>query len=102
MKVKITQKHIDEGKRHHPCKCPIALALDELLVPPGGPTRYIYVGDESAWVGRDEKTCHRFRLPLEARQFIRAFDERGSKIVSPCEMDLPIPEEYNLHGKSVI
>lgn len=102
MKVIVTQKHIDQGRRHNPCRCPVALALDDLLVPPGGPTRYVYVGDESGWVGPDADHAYRFRLPNAAQAFIRNFDETGPKAVSPCEFNIEIPESCNLRVRNVV
>jgi len=74
MKVKITQKHIEEGSRGDPYKCPVALALQEcgLFDMPCVIGRYAI---ERAW-GKAWSGLRRY-LPKTAFLWIVKFDEGG-------------------------
>jgi hypothetical protein len=72
MRVKVTEEHIQKGKRFQSCECPIALAC-------GG-----NVGLNVAWVDGKE-----YRLPEVATWFIRKFDlDFGHAKIEPFEFDM--------------
>jgi hypothetical protein len=85
MKISVTQKHIDEGIRHDPCMCPIALAGSEAF------KRTVIVGlnmllpsysiEAGAW---DVLT-----LPAKAMKFMANFDDGLS--VQPFEFEVDVP-----------
>lgn len=82
MKVKVEQRHIDNGMEFDACKCPIALALREMF-----PETEIYV------CGKDNPTTIRieriiYEIPDKAIEFITDFDLAGSARVEPFEFEL--------------
>lgn len=67
MNIHVTQEHICEGCRRNCERCPIARAISEALGEP------VNIGTEFWW--RPKEGYRRMRvLPLEACEFIRAFD----------------------------
>jgi hypothetical protein len=83
MKIKVTQEHINAGIRNNPCKCPLALALNEAT------GREWYVG--GIWFNHKEKReSTRFRVTDQMWRFIHAFDCESR--VEPTEFNVPIEE----------
>ena len=76
MKVRVEQRHIKAGRRHDPCRCPIALAVWEEL-----PTECPEVADGFVFMGG-----HEYMLTVEACTFVHRFD-RG-EMVEPFEFEL--------------
>lgn len=77
MKIQVTQKHINEGKRGECFNCPIALALLEAT------------GQQ--WDVSFHMACswhYNLNLPEIAQEFIGRFDYE--KTVKPFEFELPI------------
>jgi len=82
MKIKVEQKHIDNGIREMCGLCPIALAIREVV-----PDKSIRV--RWTWVDVCDKAEDRMvTLPKSATAFIYAFDE--NKPVAPFEFELAI------------
>ncbi len=80
MKITVTQRYIDKGKRAFPDKCPVALALRHVF-----PGSDVSVGTIHAHI--DDKS---YRLPRTAYTFIFDFDlERP---VKPFSFVLPKPK----------
>jgi hypothetical protein len=80
MRVKVTQKHIDDGNTT--CfACPIALALREVE---GANWAHVY--SRSAILDLLPGKDLYFLLPEEAQKFVGAFD--NGEDVRPCEFDL--------------
>ncbi len=85
MLVKVTQKHIDEGKRADCYTCPIALAiLDIDPKPVNVQVKYSYV---MIYIEKNGK-YKQYELPWEAREFISKFD--NGKKVEPFEFELVV------------
>lgn len=87
--ISVTQEDIDNGRRCHSGKCPIALAAART----GGDLEWS-VGSRNAYayryttVGAEIRTRH--SLPKEARDFVRDFDFHQP--VVPFEFDLETSE----------
>ena len=79
VKVNVTQNHIQRGRRSNSNYCPIALALKETLG-----LKTVSVSDGVLFGGGYERL--RVQLPLHARKFIRAFDDK--KAVKPFSFTL--------------
>lgn len=77
--VIVTQNHIKRGRRNNSNYCPIALALKETLG-----LKTVSVSDGVRFGGGYEGL--RVRLPLKARKFIEAFDDK--KLVKPFSFTL--------------
>lgn len=75
MKVKVTAKHIANGKPKSVTMCPVALALKEIF-------SKVAVYENYALINR---TYHYFR---RGTQFIKNFDE--GKKVKPCTIELEL------------
>jgi hypothetical protein len=76
MLIKVTEDHIENGRRHETCRCPIALAIKEATG-----CSNVSVGQQSATIG-----VYTHILPKEAGDFVRDFDHR--KKVVPFEFEL--------------
>ncbi len=76
MKVRVTQEHIRCGERRSPRGCPIALALREKRG----------LSNVRVHLTHAFTPSHEFRLPLEAQEFIKAFDNRSP--VEPFSFEL--------------
>lgn len=63
MRVKVTQRHINTGRRNSPWSCPIAKAVR------GATGRTASVGPSEFSVGK-----RTYRLPARSRRFIARFD----------------------------
>lgn len=74
-KIKVTQKHIDEGVRRNCKQCPVALALREHL------QERIEVSYERIGIGDGRALTTR-----GIRQFIRDYD--ADKVTLPCTLIL--------------
>ena len=87
MKIKVTQKHIDNGSAT--CThCPIALAIRETHLPLGlsvevTATLARFVPLDGEWVSSDQVL---YRLPDEAQRFVSDFDR--SKRPEPFEFEM--------------
>lgn len=80
MRVTVTERDIQKGKRREPGCCPIALAI-------------LRVHDEAlVLVGRQEVciSSKSYPLPPVARRFVEAFDYQQP--VTPFEFDLEKPD----------
>lgn len=87
MKLTVTQKHINKGKREKECFCPIAQALKEQLDIPQDAdfhsSEYVEVGDEYAFVYVNGRETRKYKLPKKASKFVVNFDDLGHKAVKP-------------------
>jgi hypothetical protein len=83
MKISVTQKHINKGKRAYSDSCPIALAVRELGYPKWTVgSRYIYSPFDVT-----------IELPKSAQKFIKVFDRRGGrKLVKPFAFIARLPK----------
>ena len=79
MKIRVTQKHLREGKRNEADRCPLALALRDMGV------ETPWVEEEDIYYGGQGKRCHHTRDSLA---FINSFDE--GLPVHPMTFDLRI------------
>lgn len=75
MKVTVTQNHITDGKPGMFGSCPIALAIKDIA------TGYVSVSTHSAVYD-----SHVWSLPVEAQDFVNAFDNNWP--VQPFSFDL--------------
>ncbi len=82
MLIKVTQEHIDQGKKGSRFKCPIGLAIKENPDMP-----YIQVTDAHVEIGYGIAI---YVLPVEAQRFIHNFDEGFP--VQPFEFELPLED----------
>lgn len=85
MLIRVTQSHIDRGRRGDPCACAVSLAIAEALpgvVPDVTPVIVYLVGGTALGLPRTAP------LPPEATHFIRRFDDNGAP--APFEFDLPV------------
>lgn len=82
VKIEVTQKHIDSGKRADCYYCPIALAIM--------PKRTLLITPSLFFPLWGRETMK--RLPREVRWFIASFDEKEN--VEPFSFDLFIPHRY--------
>jgi hypothetical protein len=66
IKVSVTAKHIEKGKRRNPGYCPIALAIKGL-------------GFKKVYVGRNYLILDKwpYKVPAKTNEFIRKFDENN-------------------------
>lgn len=98
VRVDVTQADIDAGERDSCEKCPIALALNRLLISGLGitveATDVLFWGvsgypedDESA-----DPALHSLELPPVASDFIERFD-RGES-VTPCSFQVSVRPQY--------
>jgi hypothetical protein len=71
MKVDITQKHIDNGKRFSSFMCPLALALEDAC-----PGRRFSVGPSTATIFELDGEEQTYRLPPKAQEFVATFDRQ--------------------------
>lgn len=79
MKIKVTQKHIDNGFKNNCWRCPIALAIEEQLI-----NKSFTVASSTIRIQGNV-----INLPYEACNFIRKFD--NGLPVEPFEFEL----DYN-------
>jgi len=87
MLIKVTAKHLAEGKRKNCEHCPIALAIKDVIIP-GVEVTVVFAG-----VYFDMNTSWFFEpRPLGlVRERIQAFDRGG--YVEPFDFEISIPEE---------
>lgn len=78
MKISVTQAHIDTGVPIQCSKCPIALAVGDVVV------GEVAVGIRSLCI-----ETYWIDLPSVAQQFIRAYDD--GTVVEPFEFEVEIP-----------
>jgi hypothetical protein len=84
--IKVTEDHIDNGRRYYCISCPIALAINEHLAD----GFYASVHGESSLRVVSEKGGARYAaLPRQATQFIHAFD--NDRNPDPIEFPLTLP-----------
>jgi hypothetical protein len=83
MIIKVTRKHINKGKRHSLCFCPIALAIKEAT-------------GMNFFVAMETISCHaedrglKFELSTRAKEFIQRFDRYGKLSVAPASFRLDV------------
>lgn len=87
LRVEVTQEDIDNGVIASPQNCPIALAVKRELTAQGYHYLGIIVGNMQVQVLYDAYCpVARYNLPVEAYNFILAFDNKGT--VEPFTMEL--------------
>ena len=86
MIIKVTQKHIDEGKPEDSCHCPVALAINDFFRPDiDGYLHAEVFGDRVDIITTGvERT---YRLPDIAEEFVSDFDDPDIG-VGPFEFQL--------------
>ena len=89
MRIEVTQRHIDCGRRGNVSECAVALPIQQLL----GPHFIFEVGQSTVCVcpvraGRN----HWYDLPRDVQEFIRTFDDEGPSKVKPISFDLPLED----------
>ena len=87
--VRVTDRHIAEGKPRNECECPFALAVLEALAAEGMKVAAVDVDYFDVFVVQEDETgCRRYRatLPAEAAEFVDNFDD-GDPVV-PFEVEL--------------
>jgi hypothetical protein len=88
MLIRVTEKHIERGRRHDICACPIALAIREQM--PFATEVKVYATRVA--IHKEEGLAFtRPLLPPDAIAFICAFDAKRS--VQPFEFELPISQD---------
>lgn len=84
MRIRVTQKHIQDGEAGETGRCPIALALSEAgMFCPSVGSFGIYLNSEGK-IG-DDRERHVF-LPREAQDFVENFDDGSG--VDPFEFNI--------------
>ena len=91
MRIKVTEKHIDDGKVACSWGCPVALAMEDQEGVHG-----VQVGLATAEWRKDGNVCSG-RLPNNAQDFIRAFDDEEP--VGPIEFDLEARRVERIHDE---
>ncbi len=88
--IKVTQDHIDVGRRKCTSECPIALAVASIVRPVVEPRVYT----RSIMLRKTDPTERGidFTLPQAAVDFIASFDAKMD--VDPIEFDLDIPADF--------
>ena len=81
MRVKVTRKDIEKGKRRMYAACPVALAIRKKRK-----VQYAIVGEDDCCIRFADHLEEGVPLPLEARAFIKRFD--GMEPVAPFEFEL--------------
>jgi hypothetical protein len=88
--IRVTDRHIAEGKPRSECECPLALAVIEALAADGviAEAGTVEVDYYDVFVVDGETGCRRYRatLPAEAADFVDDFDD-GDPVV-PFEVEL--------------
>ena len=96
MKIKVTQEHIDNGEAN--CfSCPISLAGKEQIKGVG----IVEVGSRSLFTyhnesDEQERDLLEYKLPKEARQFVRKFDDYRGHPLAQDRFKCPEPFEFEL------
>ncbi len=80
MLIQVTKTLIRKGKQHHPCLCPVALALKKHL------HKKVEVGPKSIYHRTSGGGLASTKTPNEVKQFIEMFD-RGQR-VSPFTFEI--------------
>ena len=89
MKIQVTQKHIDEGRIVDSERCPVALAVKDVIW--DGVFCHVSVTTEQITLSYKAPYVKEvYPLPKEAMKFISMFDNIPTKGVEPFEFDLPI------------
>ena len=88
MKIKVEQKHIENGRRLSPSRCPLALAIRDHYGRKSFQTFHVNVGTRvaSLWDFTDANPHAVYALPREAQTFAERFD--CHKSVEPFEFEL--------------
>ena len=88
--IKVTQDDIDDGIACDSYNCPIAEAINRLLLP----NIYANVFYSVGFFHNEENLLIDSSLPQEAKKFARAFDDYED--CKPFEFELDIPENLVL------
>lgn len=95
--VRVTDKHIAEGRACSGSECPLALAVLDALAADGVKVAWVLVDSYDVRVEQSDAAGYRrFRADLDGRAsaFVVAFDEpvdsdlRGASDIAPFEMEL--------------
>ena len=81
MKIKVTQDHINKGRRNTCALCPVALAIKEQVG-----AEYICVGSYTISIGTNMISSTIYTVPPECEKFMKDFD--WFRDVSPFEFEL--------------
>jgi hypothetical protein len=81
--IRVTLKHIKDGRRRCPWGCPVALAIKEALGIEYLDAYRVYVDVHHITVDR-----RRFAMPPSVRKFVRRFDAWLVRTPKPFEFDL--------------
>lgn len=84
MRIDVTQIHIDQGFERNARKCPVALAIQDNI--PGARVMVLHPNLVSINKGETIESLWCVGLPVEANQFIRAFD--SGQEVTPFSFEL--------------
>lgn len=89
MKITVTPKHIQRGKRGHADHCPMAIALNEQC-----PAYEATVGNDRVHFTSllNPVKMITINLPFSAQMFVQAFDGERLTEDSPRVFDIPTPE----------
>jgi len=92
--VSVDQKHIKAGKKRNCTRCPISLAISEVLPPEKN--RGVHVGIDVAFIlNLNCYMDYNAELPTVAQDFIKVFDShRDSHKAEPFSFELSIPKEF--------
>ncbi len=84
IKINVTQKHINKGKRMKICECPIAHAVSEHFQI-DSKDKLVEVGIEDATIynDKDKEIYKLYTLPRSASRFVVKFDDKGRNAVKP-------------------
>ena len=78
MRIEVTEKHIENGKTMSDTKCPVALAIQDLI-----PNRNVRVG--ARWIRIDGQWI---QSPSHVCNFVREFDDHKDVYPFSFELDL--------------
>lgn len=84
MIVKVTKKHIKEGKRRNSCECPVALAISDAL---DRRATVVVNHEDILFSTYDVSYCQ--SSPRSVQRFVKTFDDLGA--VKPFAFYLEVP-----------
>src|SRR5579864_8079469 len=93
LKVKVTQKNIDEGKPGHDSACAIALAIEEAM--PGYLVSVLPLDNVFFYKKGSDGLKFTAEVPLVAEEFAATYDGHGPAWVKPVEFELNLVPAEN-------